>query len=85
MKIFFYKTLLVAFAFFVVFKLTVGSLINSLENRVYNNISKENIEKIKENLRKQMYIAIEKDNFIKKKDADLINAFINKIKEDLNN
>tara|TARA_X000000368_G_scaffold398113_1_gene367868 strand:+ start:258 stop:515 length:258 start_codon:yes stop_codon:yes gene_type:complete len=85
MKIFFYKTLLVAFVFFIVFKLTVGSLVNNLENRVYNSISKENIERVKENLRKQMYIAIEKDNFIKKEDAELINTFINKIKKDLNN
>ena len=85
MKIFFYKTLLVAFAFFIVFKITIGSLINEVENKIYNLKSKENIERIKKNLRKQITIAIEKDQFIKAEDAELINAFIKKIQEDLNN
>lgn len=84
MKIFFYKTLLVAFAVFIVFKLTVGSLIKEAENLVFDNFSKEKIEKIKKNLREQIIIAVEKDDFIKEEDAELINAFISKIKKDLN-
>jgi len=83
MKIFFYKTLLVAFAFFIVFKLTIGSLIKEVENKIYENFSKENIERVKDNLRKQIIIATEKERYIKKSDADLINALINKVKEDL--
>ena len=46
MKIFFYKTLLVAFIFFIVFKITIGSLINEIENEVYKMKSKENIERL---------------------------------------
>jgi len=84
MKIFFYKTLLVAFAVFIVFKLTIGSLLKEAENLVYDNFSKEKIEKLKENLREQIIIAVEKDDFIKDEDAELINAFISKIKQDLN-
>ena len=34
MKIF-YKTLLVALVFFVTFKLTIGSLTNEIENKIY--------------------------------------------------
>ncbi len=83
MKIFFYKTLLVAFVFFIVFKLTIGSLIKEVENKIYENFSKENIERVKDNLRKQIIIATEKERYIKKSDADLINALINKVKEDL--
>ena len=83
MKIFFYKTLLVAFAFFIVFKLTIGSLIKEVENKIYESFSKENIERVKDNLRKQIIIATEKERYIKKSDADLINALINKVKEDL--
>ena len=82
MKIF-YKTLLVAFAVFIVFKLTIGSLLKEAENLVYDNFSKEKIEKLKENLREQIIIAVEKDDFIKDEDAELINAFISKIKQDL--
>ena len=85
MKIFFYKTLLVAFVFFITFKLTIGSLINELENKLQRSVSKENIEKIKDDLRNQLYTAIEKDEFINKEDAELINAFINKVKKDLKN
>ncbi len=83
MKIFFYKTLLVAFVFFIVFKLTIGSLIKEVENKIYENFSKENIERVKDNLRKQIIIATEKERYIKESDADLINALINKVKEDL--
>jgi len=85
MKIFFYKTLLVAFVFFIFFKITIGSLINEVENKIYNLKSKENIERVKKDLREQITIAIKKDQFIKTEDAELINAFIKKIKEDLNN
>jgi len=84
MKIFFYKTLLVAFIFFIVFKITIGSLINEIENEVYKMKSKENIEMFKQNLREQMMTAIQKDEFIKKEDAELINLFIKKIQKDLN-
>jgi|SaaInlStandDraft_1057018.scaffolds.fasta_scaffold189411_2 hypothetical protein len=84
MKIFFYKTLLVAFIFFIVFKITIGSLINEIENEVYKIKSKENIEMFKQNLREQMTTAIQKDEFIKKEDAELINLFIKKIQKDLN-
>ena len=84
MTIFFYKTLLVAFIFFIVFKITIGSLINEIENEVYKIKSKENIEMFKQNLREQMTTAIQKDEFIKKEDAELINLFIKKIQKDLN-
>ena len=85
MKIFFYKTLLVAFVFFITFKLTIGSLLNELENKFHDSFSKENIEKIKDDLRGQLNTAIKKDKFINKEDSELINAFIDKIKKDLKN
>tara|TARA_B100002051_G_scaffold258444_1_gene276826 strand:+ start:486 stop:749 length:264 start_codon:yes stop_codon:yes gene_type:complete len=85
MKIFFYKTLLVAFVFFITFKLTIGSLLNELENKFHNSFSKENIEKIKDDLRGQLNTAVKKDKFINKEDSELINAFIDKIKKDLKN
>ena len=66
MKIFFYKTLLVAFVFFITFKLTIGSLLNELENKFHDSFSKENIEKIKDDLRGQLNTAIKKDKFINK-------------------
>ncbi len=85
MKIFFYKTLLVALVFFIVFQITFGSLINKVENKIYEIKSKENIEMLKVKIKNQMEIAINKDEFINKEDAELINKFINKIQKDLKN
>ena len=56
-------------------------MINEVENKFQRGISKENIEKIKDDLRNQLYTAIKKDEFINKEDAELINAFIDKIKK----
>lgn len=84
MKIFFYKTILVAFVFFIAFKITIGSLINQTESKVKDFTSKENVEIIKSKIRKEMQNAIEKDDYIKEEDAIIIRGFINKIKSELN-
>ena len=39
---------------------------------------------IKEKIREEIKVAIEKDEFISKEDANLINNFFNKIRSDLN-
>ena len=85
MKIFFYKTLLVAFVFFIVFKITIGSVISNFESKIYNLSSKENIEMVKEKIREEIKVAINKEKFINEEDADLINAFLKKVQTDLNN
>lgn len=83
MKIFFYKTMLVAFAFFIIFKLTIGSLINQTENKIRNITSKENVELLKSKIRKEMKTAIKKENYINDEDAILINNFLKKVKSEL--
>ena len=83
MKIFFYKTILVAIVFFIAFKLTIGSLINQTESKIRDLTSKESVEMIKMKIRKEMQNAIEKDDYIKRK-MQLSLGFINKIKSELN-
>ena len=85
MKIFFYKTLLVAFIFFIIFKITIGSTISNFERKAQSLLSKGNIEMIKEEIREEIKIAIGKDKFINQADADLFNSFLKKIQTDLNN
>ncbi len=85
MKLFFYKTIFVAFVFFVTFKITIGSTIKYVENRLISLSSKENLEYIKQKIKNELKVAISKDEYIKKEDALLINQFINKIQKDLNN
>ena len=83
MKIFFYKTILVAIVFFIAFKLTVGSLINQAENKIKNLTSKENIELFKNKIREEMVTAIEKEDYINDEDAILIKKFLRKVKSEL--
>jgi len=83
MKIFFYKTIFIAFIFFVTFKITFGSTVKYIENKIYNMSQRKNVEYIKQKIREEIQIAITKKEYIKKKDADLINQFLNKIKKDL--
>ena len=85
MKIFIYKSLIIFFLIIVGFKLTFSYIQNTIERKIDNLGSKENIDIIKESLRNQMKDALEKDAFIKKEDADLINKFLEKIQRDLNN
>ena len=83
MKIFFYKTILVAIVFFIAFKLTIGSLINQTESKIKDITSKESVEMIKMKIRKEMQNAIDKEDYLNDNDAVLINNFLKKIRSEL--
>ena len=83
MKIFFYKTLFAGLVFFIVFKITIGSLLNEFERKITDSLSKEKIEFVKEEVREQINQALKKEKIIKKNDAELIKKFLNKIKIEL--
>tara|TARA_B100001029_G_C14763711_1_gene287374 strand:- start:234 stop:491 length:258 start_codon:yes stop_codon:yes gene_type:complete len=84
MKNFFYKTLFLALVFFILFKITFGSLINKVDSEIRNLNSKENVELVKEKLREEMRKAIEKEDYINDDDAELIKKFFLKIKSETN-
>ena len=50
MKLFFYKTIFVAFVFFITFKITIGSTVKYAENKLYSLTSKENLEYLKQKI-----------------------------------
>ena len=83
MKIFIYKTLIIFFLIVLGFQLTFNYASKKIERQMDNITSKENIDSFKNVLRLQMKEAVEKEEFIKKEDAELIKAFIDKIKIDL--
>lgn len=83
MKIFFYKTILVAIVFFIAFKLTIGSLINQTEGKIKDLTSKQSVEMIKMKIRKEMQNAIDKEDYLNENDAILINNFLKKIRSEL--
>jgi len=85
MKIFVYKALFVFVCIFLLFQLTVGVKIKQFERELDNFKSKENIENIKNKIRKELRSAVEKENYLSDDDAKLINEFINKLKQELSN
>ncbi len=85
MKIFVYKALFIFVCIFLLFQLTIGVKIKQFERELDNFKSKENIENIKNKIRKELRSAVEKENYLSDDDAKLINEFINKLKQELSN
>ena len=85
MKIFVYKALFVFVCIFLLFQLTIGIKLKQFERELENFKSQENIENIKNKIRKELRNAVEKENYLSDDDAKLINEFINKLKQELSN
>ena len=64
---------------------TIGAKIKQIQQEIDNFKSKENVEIIKDKIRDEIRYAINKESYLNKKDAQLINDFIDKIKTDLKN
>jgi len=85
MKIFIYKTLIVAFFTYLIFQVTVGMKLNQYEKDLKNSIHDKNkreqvIEKIKDEIKS----ANKKDNLFTSEEKELLSTFINKIVNELN-
>ena len=79
MKIFVYKVVFVMISLFFLFNFTIGYQIRKIEDKIINVSSAEQINNIKEKLRKEMNSAINKDKIFNEDDKLLINRFIKKI------
>jgi hypothetical protein len=83
MKQYVYKIIIFILAIIFIYEFTIGKQINKYADQL-NSINskdgrKESVEKIKKELRK----GVEKDRYLSKEDAKLINKFIEKIKKEL--
>lgn len=85
MKIFVIKTLIVFISIFVLFQLTIGSLVNGLKEELSDQFSREKIILVKEKIREEMKKGIEKDQILNSDDADLIGKFLKKLIKEVNN
>ena len=85
MKIFIYKTLTIFLIFFIFYKLTIGQTINQIQAKVNFLYSKENIENFKIKLREEIKNSLDKERYISVEDAELLNAFFEKVQKDLEN
>ncbi len=84
MKIFVIKSLFIFICIFILFKMTIGSVINKYEKKVDYYFSKEQSILIKNKIRKEMESAISKENYLNPNDAKLISEFIIKLRNELN-
>ena len=85
MKTFVYKTLFVFLCIFLIFHFTVGVKLRQIRGEIEKYKSRENIGIIKNKIREELRGAVEKENYLSKEDAQLINEFINKLKKELSN
>ena len=83
MKLFFYKSLLVFSLFIIAVHFSFGLIKNELKREFNKLVSKENAEQFKNKIREEMKNAVNKDDFLDKEDAILINKFLSKIRDDL--
>ena len=83
MKLFIYKSLLVFFLIFLLFQLTIGSVIKNYENKMDQYFSKQNLDQVKLKIREEMKNAIKKENYLSPEDADLINKFLKKLQKEI--
>ena len=83
MKLFIYKSLIIFFLVFLLFKLTFGSLIRNYEKKIDAYFSKGNVNQIKEKIKEEMQNAIEKENYLNPEDAKLINKFLKKLQDEI--
>ena len=85
MKLFIYKALVAFFLVFLLFQLTIGTLIRNYEKKLDGYLSKENLSHIKIKMRKEMKNAIKKENYLEPEDAELINKFLKKLQKEIFN
>ena len=83
MKIFIYKSLFVSFLVLILFKLTIGTLVNNYEEKLEKFFSKEYINKVKIKIREEVKTGIEKERILSAEDALLINKFFDKLQKEI--
>ncbi len=83
MKIFIYKTIFVTICVFFLYQFTIGKKINFYEKKITNLSNDQGREDLRNKAREELRKAIEKDKILNADDKELINKFISKIKNEL--
>tara|TARA_B100001123_G_C15003961_1_gene904683 strand:+ start:377 stop:622 length:246 start_codon:yes stop_codon:yes gene_type:complete len=74
----------VVLAVVLIYEFTIGKKISQFGGKIEAISSKEGRKETINKLRTEIKRAIKKDRYLSKEDAELINQFISKIKEELN-
>lgn len=84
MKLFIYKLLITLTSIFVLYHLTIGYHIRSIENDFTNFYLKEKIFFLREKIKKEIKNSLKNENILNKEDAEIVSQFIVKILKELN-
>ena len=83
MKSFIYKIIISTIAVVLIYEFTIGKQISKYSNQINTFMSKEGRKESVNKLREEIDKGIKKERYLSKKDAKLINTFLNKIKKEL--
>ena len=84
MKIFLIKSMVIFFGIFILFQLTIGTVIKNFQKEVESQLSEEKIILMKDKAREEMKKGIEKDTILNPDDAQLLGKFLNKLLKEIN-
>ncbi len=85
MRNFIYKTIIVVAALILVFEFTIGKTLNKITTQTDLLLTKDGRKEMIGTIKNEMRKAIEKENYLKQDERVLINKFVDKIKNELNN
>ena len=83
MKIFIYKTAIVAVLTLIIFEIIIGSKIKSIKREISQISSEQNREKIITKIREEISKANQKESYLSEEDRKLLSTFLKKIGKEL--
>ncbi len=83
MKSFIYKIIISVIAVILIYEFTIGKQISKYSNQLNNFTSKEGRKESVNKMREEINKGIKKERYLSKEDAKLIDAFLKKIKKEL--
>ena len=83
MKIFIYKTAIVAVVTLITFEIVIGSKIKSIKREISQISSEQNREKIITKIREEISKANKKKSYLSEEDRKLLSTFLKKIGKEL--
>ena len=83
MKSFIYKIIISVIAVILIYEFTIGKQISKYSNQISSFTSKEGRKDGVNKIREEINKGIKKERYLSKEDAKLIDAFLKKIKKEL--
>ena len=85
MRSFIYKALIITFIFIIGFEFTIGKRLDPIVQNINKFSNEQGRKELINKLRKEMRKGLNKEYILKEDDRILINRFINKLSNEINN